>query len=519
MIDAHTIASVPAADPQPFDVARTRRDFPTLATQVSGHPLVYLDNGATTQKPTRVIEAMNDFYRAHNANIHRGVHHLSQQATDAFEHARVKVQRFINSPAKEQVIFTRGTTESINLVASSFSRLACKPGDEIVLSTLEHHSNIVPWQLAAERHNLSIKVIPIGDDGDLDYAALPSILSTRTKLVAVTHTSNALGTIVDVKRIIAEAQKVGAKTLIDGAQWVGHHPLDVQELGCDFYAFSAHKLFGPTGVGVLWGRRELLDAMPPYQGGGDMIRTVSFEKTTYADLPSKFEAGTPDIAGVIGLGAAIDYLNALDRAGVERHERDLLDYATKRLSAIDGLRIIGTAPNKSAVVSFVMDSPAVDAHTLGTLLDGEGVAVRTGHHCCMPLMTRLRVAGTARASFAFYNTREDVDRLVAAIEKVRASFAAAPAQPLAGPNDPIPYAPRAANSPDEAAAMLIEDFELFDDWEQKNEYLIDLGKKLKPLPKIAKIEPNRVHGCQSTVHLSGRLKPGTIDTIEFAGRE
>ena len=515
---------VPDLVPPKFDPIRVRADFPTLAVPSrEGRPVVYLDNGATTQKPHVVIDAVSDFYRHHNANIHRAVHQLSQSATDAFEHARIKVQRFLNAPAKEEVLFTRGTTESINLVANGIATaLATRPGDEILLSTLEHHSNIVPWQMAAQRHGLTIKVIPIDDHGELDYAALPTLVSAKTKLIAITHTSNALGTIIDLSRIVAEARRVGAAVLVDGAQRVGHHSVDVRALGVDFYAFSSHKLFGPTGVGVLWGRCELLERLPPYQGGGDMIRTVSFEGTTYADLPNKFEAGTPDIAGVIGLGVAIDYVQSLDRAAVAAHEHDLLTYATDRLRSIDGLRIVGSAPHKTSIVSFVLESPAIDPHTLGTLLDGEGIAVRTGHHCCMPLMNRLGVGGTVRASFAFYNTRDDVDRLHDALIKIRQSFAVPGTIDLhtavAGPNDPIPWAPPAAASPDEAAATLIEDFDLFDDWTGKNEYLLDLSKKVRALPDAAKTEATRVHGCQSTVHLVGRLKPNTRDVIEFAAQ-
>jgi cysteine desulfurase / selenocysteine lyase len=501
----------------PFDLSRIRTDFPTLGQHVNGRRLAYLDNGATTQKPDAAIDAVSGFYRLHNANIHRAVHHLSQHATDLYEHARIKIQRFISAPSKEEVIFTRGTTEAINLVAHSFSRLACKPQDEIVVSTFEHHSNIVPWQIAAAERGLTLRVIPIDDTGELLYDELPKLLSSKTKLIAITHTSNALGTIIDIPRIVAAAKTVGAAVLVDGAQWVGHSPLDVQSLGVDFYVFSGHKLFGPTGVGVLWGKREWLDKMPPYQSGGDMIKTVSFSQgTTFADLPNKFEAGTPDIAGVIGLGAAIDYLNALDREGAAKHEHALLDHCTKQLQAIEGIRIVGTAKNKASIVSFVMDSPAVDAHTLGTLLDNEGVAVRTGHHCCMPLMERLGVTGTVRASMSFYNSMEDVDQLVAGVKKIRDSFAAKQEVSLPDPNDSVPYGPTRAASPEEIANELVADLELFDDREQKNDYIIDLGKKVKPLPAWAKNEHNRVHGCQSTVFLSGRGRPGSQGVIEFA---
>lgn len=492
-----------------------RADFPLLGTAVHGKPLVYLDNGATTQKPAAVIDAMDQFYRQSNANIHRAVHHLSQHATDLFESTRLKVQRFINAPDKHSIIFTRGTTEAINLVAHSFSRVACDAGDEILVSTLEHHSNIVPWQLVAQERGLKLKVIPIDDTGELRYDALDALLTSKTKLVAVTHASNALGTVIGIGRIVAAAKKVGAKVLVDGAQMVAHGGVDVQALGCDFYVFSGHKLFGPTGTGVLWGRRELLEAMPPYHGGGDMIRTVSFEKTTYADLPNKFEAGTPDIAGIVGLGAAIDYLASLDREAVLRHEHDLLAYATAQLSSIPGLKIVGTAKNKVPIVSFVMTNPVLDHHTLGTLLDGEGVAVRTGHHCCMPLMDRLGIPGTTRASFSLYNTREDVDRLVAAIRKIRTALGGTPT-PAPSTGAELVFAPASAASVREAAQTIIDDFALFDDWEQRHDYMIDLGKKVPPLPKEMKIEPHRVHGCQSTVYMVGRKKPGTDDIVELA---
>ncbi|MFT3787684.1 MAG: SufS family cysteine desulfurase [Tepidisphaeraceae bacterium] len=493
-----------------LDVARVRAQFPILADP----GLVYLDNGATTQKPQAVVDALDDYYRHHNANIHRAVHRLSQAATDRFESARVKVARFINAPSPDEIIFTRGTTEGINLVASSFGRLAFEATDEILISTLEHHSNIVPWQNVAKERGLTLKVIPIDDRGELLYDAIPSLLSPRTKLVSVTHTSNALGTVIDVKRIIALAKNVGAKVLVDGAQWVGHWPVDVKDIGCDFYVFSGHKLFAPTGIGVLWGRRELLEAMPPYQGGGDMIREVSFAKgTTFADLPNKFEAGTADIAGAIGLGAAVDWLNGIDRAAAAQHEHDLLTYATEKLSAVSGLRVIGTAPNKASIVSFVLDG--IDHHTLGTLLDVEGVAVRTGHHCCMPLMDRLGVAGTVRASFSLYNAREDVDRLVTAVMKVQASLKPA-AKPQTTLSDDVQYAAATAPTPADAAQTLLDDFGLFEGWAEKYAYLIELGEKLPRLPEREKNEATRIHGCQATVHLTARRKPGTADVLEFA---
>jgi cysteine desulfurase / selenocysteine lyase len=497
-----------------FDPIAIRKLFPVLDRKVDGKPLIYLDNGATTQKPQQVIDAVGRFYAEHNANIHRAVHRLSEVSTELFESARLKVSRFLNSPSAKQVIFTRGTTESINLVAHSFGELI-SAGSEIVLSTFEHHSNIVPWQMLAARRGVSLRVIPITDAGELDYNAAESIINPKTALVAITHTSNALGTNIDVGRVVAMARRAGAKVLVDGAQRVGHEPVDVRQLDVDFYVFSGHKLFAPTGVGVLWGRLDLLEKMPPWQGGGDMIRTVSFDKTTYADLPNKFEAGTPDIAGVVGLGAAIDFLSSLDRAAMLAHEHDLLAYATDRLGSLPGIRLVGTAADKACVISFVMTEPAVDHHTLGSMLNLEGVAVRTGHHCCMPLMDRLGLSGTVRASFAFYNTRNDVDRLVDALNKVRSSFQSVSPAPVARSNDVL-FATALAPSPDEASAMFVDDFNLFDDWEQKHEYLLDLGKKIAPLPVHAKVDRNKVQGCQSTVHLVGRAAPGRPGVVEFA---
>ncbi len=521
----------PQTPRQTFHPDEVRRDFPALLQSIHQKPLAYLDNGATTQKSRAVIDAISRFYQHDNANIHRAVHTLSQRATDAFESARKSVARFLNAPSSDEIIFTRGTTESINLLAHSFTSRFCKPGDEILISTLEHHSNIVPWQLAAERLGLALKIIPIDDAGDLLYDAIPDLITDRTKLISITHTSNALGTEIDVTRIAKLAHTRGARILIDGAQWVGHRSTDVQSLDCDFYVFSAHKLFGPTGVGVLWGKRELLEAMPPYQGGGDMIRTVSFAKSTWADLPNKFEAGTPDIAGVIGLGAAVEYLNDLsarfDPASRIAHEQALLKQGTEGLASL-GVRIIGTARHKAALISFRMEEPDVDHHTLATLLDTEAVAVRSGHHCCMPLMDRLGIPGTVRASMSFYNNADDIDRLIYAVKKVRDNFARPhiAASTAHAPNtsngttssqdQDIPFAPAFASSPDEAARQLIEDFDLFDDWEQKHEYLLDLGRTLKSLPARAMTDAHRVHGCQSTVHLVGREITSKPHCLEFA---
>jgi cysteine desulfurase / selenocysteine lyase len=404
-----------------FDVMRRRTDFPILAESVNGHPLVYLDNAATTQKPRSVIDALSRYYAHDNANVHRGVHTLSQRATDDYEAARTNIARFINARAAEEIVFTRGTTDAINLVAQSFGRPMLRPGDEIVISALEHHSNIVPWQLLCGQTGAVLKVVPVDDAGELDLDDYASMLGSRTRLVAITHVSNALGTITPIERIIALARAAGIPVLVDGAQAIAHVSVDVQALGCDFYAFSGHKIFGPTGIGVLYAKAARLEAMPPYQGGGDMIRSVTFEKTEYNDIPYKFEAGTPNIAGAIGLGAALDYVRDVGIDAIEAHERALLAYATTRVSAIPGLRIIGTAKEKAGILSFTLEG--VHAHDVGTILDHGGVAIRAGHHCAMPIMTRFGVAGTARASFALYNTCEEVDALVAGIERVRRMFA------------------------------------------------------------------------------------------------
>ncbi len=408
-------------EPQEFvgqrSVASIRRDFPILHQQVNGHPLVYLDNAASSQHPQSVIDAISQYYLRDHANVHRGVHTLSQRATDQFEGAREEVRRFINARSSKEIIFTRGTTEAINLVAESFVRPAAKPGDEILISALEHHANIVPWQHVCKHTGAVLKVIPITQQGEVDFAAFEQLIGPRTKLLALAHVSNALGTVIPVEKFIAVARKHGVPVLLDGAQAIPHSVVDMQKLGCDFYCFSAHKLCGPTGMGVLYGREALLEAMPPWQGGGDMILTVSFEKTTYNQLPWKFEAGTPHIAGAIGLGAALHYLSTLGMDNIAAYEQQLLHYATQQLSQIPGLRLIGTAPHKAAVVSFMMEG--IHPHDLGTILDTEGVAIRTGHHCAMPVMTFYGVPATARASFAFYNTFAEVDALVAALHKAR----------------------------------------------------------------------------------------------------
>jgi len=420
LMKAVTQKNDPTMRQNKFDVTRIREDFPILKEKVHGKPLVYLDNGATSQKPQAVIDALNHYYSAENSNIHRGVHYLSEQATAAYEAARGKVREFLNARADKEIIFVRGTTEAINLVAQSYGRSFLNAGDEIIVSAMEHHSNIVPWQMLCEQVGAKLRVIPINHDGEIVMEEFRRLLGDKSKLVSVTHVSNALGTVVPVKEIVALAHQRGVPVLLDGAQAVPHLKVDVQDLGCDFYAFSGHKMFGPTGVGVLYGRAELLEKMPPYQGGGDMISLVTFEKTHYNVLPYKFEAGTPHIAGGIGLGAAIDYLAALDWHEVAAHEHRLLSYATAALSDIEGLRIIGTAKDKAGVLSFVFDH--VHAHDVGTILDQEGVAVRAGHHCAMPVMQRFGVPATTRVSFAFYNTIEEIDVLVGAIRRVLKVF-------------------------------------------------------------------------------------------------
>jgi len=403
-----------------FDVAAIRRDFPILDQQINGKPLVYLDNAASSQRPQQVIDAISYYYEHDHANVHRGVHTLSQRATDAFEGAREAVRRFINARSSKEVIFVRGTTEAINLVAQSFMRPRLQAGDEILISHLEHHANIVPWQLLCEQTGAVLKVIPITQVGEVDFAAFEQLIGARTKLLALAHVSNALGTIVPVEKFIAVAKRHGVPVLLDGAQAVPHSIVDMQALDCDFYCFSGHKMCGPTGIGVLYGREALLKAMPPWQGGGEMILSVSFEKTIYNGLPAKFEAGTPHIAGAIGLGAAIDYLSQIGMHRIAAYEHQLLEYATTALKQIDGVRIIGTAQHKAAVVSFELKG--IHPHDIGTILDVEGVAIRTGHHCAMPVMDFYKVPATARASFAFYNTHAEIDRLITAVQRVQEMF-------------------------------------------------------------------------------------------------
>jgi cysteine desulfurase/selenocysteine lyase len=404
-----------------LDVARVRADFPILRREVHGKPLAYLDNAASSQKPQAVMDAISDYYRRYHANVHRGIHKLSEEATWEYEKARGKVARYLRAADPREIVFTRGTTEAINLVAYSFARPRLRPGDEILISWLEHHSNIVPWQLVCDQTGARLRVIPIDERGELCLDEVPGLLGPRTRLLAVAHVSNALGTVVPVRELVALAHARGVPVLIDGAQAVQHLAVDVQELGCDFYAFSGHKVYGPTGIGALWARRDWLEVMPPWQGGGEMIASVTFEKSTWAKVPAKFEAGTPHISGAIGLGAALDYVTALGIERIRRHEEELLAYATKLVAEIPGVRIIGTAREKSSVLSFVIEG--VHPHDVGTILDRDGIAVRAGHHCAQPVMDRYGLPATSRASFACYNTREEVDRLVAGIRRVIGIFA------------------------------------------------------------------------------------------------
>jgi cysteine desulfurase/selenocysteine lyase len=415
-----TLAARRESDTLTSDMHALREEFPALHQSINGFPLAYLDSAASAQCPRSVIDVVKEHRMRNHANVHRGVHTLSQRSTEAFEEARDKARAFLNASSREEIVFTKGATEAINLVTSSFGETNLEKGDEVLVTEMEHHANIVPWQQICAKTGARLVPAPVTDSGELDIDEFDRLLSEKTRIVALTHVSNALGTINPVQSLVAKAHEAGAVALIDGAQAVPHMPVDVQALGCDFYVLSSHKMFGPTGVGVLYGKKQLLEAMPPYQGGGEMILTVSFDGTTYNELPYKFEAGTPNISGVIGFGAAIDFLARIDRRAAARHENELLTYATEQIARIPGTRIIGTAQKKTGVLSFVMDQ--IHAHDIGTIVDQVGVAIRTGHHCAMPIMTRFGIAATARASFAFYNNREDVDQLVAGILKAKELF-------------------------------------------------------------------------------------------------
>jgi cysteine desulfurase/selenocysteine lyase len=413
-------SAVATAVGNPLDVQKVREDFPILTRQVHGKPLVYFDTAASAQRPLAVIEAIDNFYRLHNANVHRGVHQLSQEATDLYEAARRSLTRFINAGSEREVIFTRGTTESINLVAQSFLRPRVGPGDEILITHMEHHSNIVPWQMLCEQTGASLKVVPINQRGELELDVLETMLSERVKLLGIVHISNALGTVNPIEEVVRMAKRYDIPVLVDGAQAMPHQQVDVQALGCDFYCLSGHKMYGPTGIGALWAREDILENMPPWQGGGEMISKVTFEETVFNELPAKFEAGTPNIAGGVGLGAAVEYLSGLGMDAISAHENQVLEVATGKLSAIEGLRIIGTARHKAGVISFTLGE--IHPHDLGTVIDHYGVALRTGHHCAMPVMQFFKVPATARVSFGLYNTLEEVDILIDALEQSREMF-------------------------------------------------------------------------------------------------
>jgi cysteine desulfurase / selenocysteine lyase len=499
-----------------FDVHRIRAEFPILKQKVHGKPLIYLDNAASTQKPRAVIEAIRHYYETDHANVHRAVHTLSERATEAYEESRLRVQRFIGAPCIRDVIFTRGATEAINLVAQTFGRMNVHPGDEVVLTAMEHHSNIVPWQMLCQEKGATLRVVPVTDAGELRMDELKRLLNPSTRIVAIAHVSNALGTVNPVREIVRLAHAHGAAVLIDGAQAVSHLRVDVRELDCDFYVLSGHKLYGPTGIGVLYGKPQHLELMPPYQTGGDMISHVSFEKTTWNELPYKFEAGTPHIAGAIGLGVALEYLEEIGRDAIAVYEKQLLEHATERLSAIAGLRLIGTAHDKASVLSFVVEDPPLSALDVGTQLDLEGIAVRTGHHCCQPLMERFHIPGTTRASLAMYNTHEEVDAFADALERIVESSRPRPvAMASAGVWSEPTYPLAVATNPQQAADALADDFEFIDDWTERYRYLIDEGAKLPPMPEALKTAANRVHGCQSTVFVHARKKPGSADVMEF----
>ena len=469
-----------------------------------------------------MLDALRRYYEQDNANVHRGVHQLSERATALYEEARVKVQDFLNARSAQEIVFVRGATEGINLVAQTFGRQVVQAGDEVLVTWMEHHANIVPWQLLCQEKGARLRVVPITDTGELRLDAFARLLTSRTRLVALTHLSNALGTITPVQALVAQAHAAGIPVLVDGAQAVAHLPVDVQELDCDFYTFSGHKVYGPTGIGVLYGKAALLDQMPPYQGGGDMVRTVSFERTTYQPPPSRFEAGTPHIAGTVGLGAALDYLERHDFVARAVHEQGLLAYATARLSELPRLRLVGTAPGKAGVLSFVVEDPPLAPLDVAAALDLQGIAVRAGHHCCQPLMQRLGVPGTVRLSLALYNTQEEVDRLATALHAL-VGDRRADAAPLrdrgaeAAQLQELSYPAPAAEGVEKAAEHLADILEMLDAWPERYQYLIDLGRKLLPFPAAARTEANRVAGCQSTVFLHLRVRPGTADVVEFLG--
>lgn len=501
-----------------LDVASIRQVFPALDQVVHGKPLVYLDNAASTQKPRQVLNALTRYYETSNANVHRGLHTLGDRATVQFEQARTRVRAFLNAQQHREIVFVRGTTEAINLVAQTFGRQRVGSGDEIAVSCMEHHANIVPWQMLCQEKGASLRVIPVTDAGELCMEAYEALLTERTKLVALSHVSNALGTVHEIKMQIEIAHRRGIPVLVDGAQAVPHLEVDVQELDCDFYAFSGHKVYGPMGIGVLYGKVHHLEAMPPWQCGGDMVRTVSFEGTTFNEAPQKFEAGTPDVAGAVGLAAALDFIEAIGRDAIAQHEACLLEHAVDRLAAIPGVRLIGSPARRAGVVSFVVEDPPLSALDVGGMLDLQGIAVRTGHHCCQPLMKRFGVPGTVRASVAVYNTLSEIDSLADAL---RAIMETARTRRLRGDTVMVPdlaaveYPPASAGSVEAAATALLEDFDGLEGWPERYEFLIELGRKRPVMPPELMTEAHRVRGCQSTVFLAARVCPGSTDMVEF----
>jgi len=498
-------------------LAGVRGLFPALGQHVNGHPLVYLDNAATTQKPRPVIDAMVRFYETDNANVHRGTHALSDRATAAYEGARETVRRFLNARSSEEIVFVRGATEAINLVAQSFGRRNIGADDEVLITEVEHHANLVPWQQLCLETGARLRVLPITDRGELRLDSLEQLLSPRTRLIAVSHVSNALGTVNPIKQVVEFARRYSIPVLVDGAQAAPHVDVDVQDLDCDFYAFSGHKVYGPMGIGVLYGRLSLLEAMPPWQCGGDMVHRVDYDLTTFNDPPYRFEAGTPNVEGAVGLAAALEFLDDVGRRRVAEHEARLLTSAVHHLEEIPGIRVVGRPLHRAGVVSFVVDDPPLSPLDVAVQLDAQGIAVRAGHHCCQPLMRRLGITGTVRASFAVYNTEGDVERLASAVRSIGrvASASTAPTQASWPENLEIDYAAAAAPTVDGAAAALLAELNRLDDWAERYEFLIELGSKMFTLPETLKTDANRVRGCQSTVFLSARARPGTRDVVEF----
>jgi cysteine desulfurase/selenocysteine lyase len=500
------------------EVLEFRRDFPILSRVLHGQPLVYLDNAASTQKPRAVISALVRYYEEDNANVHRGVHALADRATSEYERARSVVQRFLHAREPREVIFVRGTTEAINLVAQTFGRQRMGPGDEVVVTCMEHHANIVPWQMLCRDRGASLSVVPISDAGDLRLDALEGLLTPRTRLLALAHVSNVLGAVNPIKQVVALAHGRGIPVLVDGAQAVAHLDVDVQDLDCDFYAFSGHKVYGPMGIGVLYAKAPHLEEMPAWQGGGDMVHRVTFEETTYSAPPAKFEAGTPNVAGAVGLAAALDYLEACGREAIRAHEGRLLAAAEAQLRAIPGVGVLGAPAWRTGVISFVVAEPPMSAVDVGLRLDLLGIAVRAGHHCCQPLHRQLGVAGSVRASVALYNTSEDVERFAAALRAIIESaaprtrrVAAREAAPRGEPDYPVAAAPSIAL----AARELAEVLDSLGDWSQRYEHLIEMGESMPTLPPEMKTEANRVRGCMSVSFLSVRKRPGTADVVEF----